>query len=194
VIDFENLPAGFNASFAAAPGVTVTFGGDYASGAFPYIGVTTASSTPKTLGYNTTSGGSHYLGFTSEFATSASGVIATLAWTFDNPVYAFGGYVTGLESGVAGKVNITFNDGSFNSLNLADLTGGGVEFLGFTDSRAISSIVFVENIAAGSSTRDIWGIDDVRFATASVPEPGALFLFGSGLIGLVGYRRVRRMQ
>jgi len=28
----------------------------------------------------------------------------------------------------------------------------------------------------------------------SVPEAGALLLFGTGLIGLVGYRRVRRMQ
>ena len=28
----------------------------------------------------------------------------------------------------------------------------------------------------------------------SVPEAGALLLFGSGLIGLVGFRRVRRMQ
>ena len=30
--------------------------------------------------------------------------------------------------------------------------------------------------------------------TTRVPEAGALFMFGSGLIGLVGYRRVRRMQ
>ena len=30
--------------------------------------------------------------------------------------------------------------------------------------------------------------------TTSVPEAGALLLFGSGLIGLVGYRRARRMQ
>jgi hypothetical protein len=27
-----------------------------------------------------------------------------------------------------------------------------------------------------------------------VPEAGALLLFGTGLLGLVGYRRVRRMQ
>jgi hypothetical protein len=30
--------------------------------------------------------------------------------------------------------------------------------------------------------------------TTRVPEAGALLLFGSGLIGLVGYRRMRRMQ
>lgn len=31
-------------------------------------------------------------------------------------------------------------------------------------------------------------------STSLVPEAGALFLFGTGLIGLVGYRRVRRMR
>jgi len=31
-------------------------------------------------------------------------------------------------------------------------------------------------------------------ATFITPEAGALLLFGTGLIGLVGYRRVRRMQ
>ena len=30
--------------------------------------------------------------------------------------------------------------------------------------------------------------------TTQVPEAGALVMFGSGLIGLVGYRRMRRMQ
>lgn len=30
--------------------------------------------------------------------------------------------------------------------------------------------------------------------TTSVPEAGALLMFGTGLVGLVGYRRVRRMQ
>lgn len=194
LIDFENLSTGFNASFSAAPGVTVTYGGDFDSGAYPYIGVTTDSSTPKTLGYNTTSGGSRFLGFTPKFATSASGITATLAWTFDTPVSAFGAYVTGLETGIAGKVNITFDDGSFNSLNLADLVGGGVEFLGFTDSKPISSIVFTEKIAAGNSIRDIWGIDDVRFVNVAVPETSALFLFCGGLVGLVAYRRVHRMQ
>ena len=195
LVTFEALSTGFNTSFMAATGVTVTFGGGYDSTSFPsLIGVTTNSSTPETLGYNTTSGGTNFLGFTPLFATSTVGVTATLTWAFDNPVLAFGGYVTGLESGIAGKVNITFNDGSFTSLNLADLSGGGVEFLGFTDSKPISSVVFVETIAAGKITRDIWGIDDVRYVFASVPEAGALLLFGTGLIGLVGYRRSRRMQ
>jgi len=34
----------------------------------------------------------------------------------------------------------------------------------------------------------------VKLTLVTVPEAGALLLFGTGLIGLVGYRRVRRMQ
>jgi len=30
--------------------------------------------------------------------------------------------------------------------------------------------------------------------TYNVPEAGALLLFGTGLAGLVGYRRIRRMR
>lgn len=42
---------------------------------------------------------------------------------------------------------------------------------------------------------NVGGISHIdEFNGTRVPEAGALLMFGSGLIGLVGYRRLRRMQ
>lgn len=52
--------------------------------------------------------------------------------------------------------------------------------------------------AWGPFTQEGGGLSHVTLfgpgSTTRVPEAGALLLFGSGLIGLVGYRRMRRMQ
>ncbi len=59
------------------------------------------------------------------------------------------------------------------------------------------SITFQWTINGGSLTTDYLNDHDVVISFGSptaVPETGALLLFGTGLIGLVGYRRVRRMQ
>ncbi len=55
-----------------------------------------------------------------------------------------------------------------------------------------TTLTFANNDPLNSTNP--WGaaLDDVK--VTGVPEAGALFLFGSGLIGLIGYRRVRRMQ
>lgn len=54
-----------------------------------------------------------------------------------------------------------------------------------TDEGHISNYLW---ITPDSNTNKIQG------QVASVPEVGTLILFGTGLVGLVGYRRVRRMQ
>lgn len=50
--------------------------------------------------------------------------------------------------------------------------------------------VFVVGFAMGGST-GFRAVDNVNFQ--SVPEPSTLLLLGSGLVGLVGYRRMKRM-
>lgn len=46
---------------------------------------------------------------------------------------------------------------------------------------------------SGGGTLDVNAVG-VNYGASPVPEAGALLLFGTGLFGLVGYRRVRRMQ
>jgi hypothetical protein len=53
--------------------------------------------------------------------------------------------------------------------------------------------------AVGNVSNYLWITPDgrnnsIQAQVSFVPEAGALFLFGTGLVGLVGYRRVRRMQ
>ena len=53
----------------------------------------------------------------------------------------------------------------------------------------------VDFLAAGINIENVGKISHVgETGGTSVPEAGALLMFGSGLIGLVGYRRVHRMQ
>ena len=59
------------------------------------------------------------------------------------------------------------------------------------------SITFAWTISGGSLTTGWLDEHDVVISFGSptaVPEAGTLLLFGTGLIGLVGYRRMRRMQ
>jgi hypothetical protein len=177
-ITFENLLTGFSNPLGAAPGVTATFSGAFDAVSFPsLIGVTTNSSDPTALGYNTTVGGSKYLGFVPQFEAPS----ATLTFSFSTPITSFGAYITGLEDDIDGVVTVQFNDGALQSFLLSDPIGGGVQFFGFTDpGHAISAVSFVET-GVSASTRDIWGIDDVSYTV--VPEPGTLLLLGSSLAG-----------
>lgn len=201
LITFEGLPLGPFGSMTVAPGVTVTL-----TGAEPGFGgiQNTNQHAGTPLGFNTTLGGSEWLQAWPNFNSPGE----TVTFTFATPVDAFGAYLTDTQVGFPGPITVTFNDGSFQSLPVMknDDTGGAL-FFGFTDLGAsISSISF--NTGATGDTRDIWGIDDVRFA-AVVPAPlighGVVVvlaiggvLFGAKLLERVGrgskYRLLRTQQ
>jgi hypothetical protein len=68
-------------------------------------------------------------------------------------------------------------------------------FHAYHGSEEVESDKIYHNGETGSS--DVSHCDDKHddhSGHTAVPEAGALFLFGTGLVGLVGYRRVRRMQ
>ncbi len=70
---------------------------------------------------------------------------------------------------------------------LAD--GSDVYFLGLTDDMTAFSTVSISAIDCGGCF--LFNVDDITTVAASapIPEPTTMLLFGSGLLGLVGYRR-----
>jgi hypothetical protein len=180
VIDFEGLTSGNFGMLTVFPGVDVTLTGTD-NDADP--GISTDNDT--ILGYNTTSGGSQHLRVVPIFDIGT----ASALFDFGDPINAFGTYLTGLGT-ANGNLHVLFDDGSMQDLSVAGSTLGGVQFFGFTsDGAPIASVTFqLQNVTAG--TRDIFGIDDVRFSTAA-PEPGTIALLGVALLALAGATRRR---
>jgi len=114
--------------------------------------------------------------------------------TFDfaNPIDSFGAYFLGWQ--LAGQsIAAQFLDGSTLTYNMpAGNSAGGTLFFGLTEfGSSITSISYF----AGSPDTDAVGIDDLRYGTASViPVPAAVWLFGTALIGFVGYSRRRKID
>lgn len=104
--------------------------------------------------------------------------------SFADPVTAFGFYALDFHD-VGGEVELTFSTlGGDTTLNLYDLVGeqsnGSLIYFAFSSSDPISSVGFAR---AGG---DGYAIDNISTAT---PIPGAVWLLGGGLVGLLGLRR-----
>jgi len=130
--------------------------------------------------------------------SSGGSSASTLTITFSDTGFVPGSNWNGFDSLIGGTTSGTvnflsdFNDGSDQALASLGFGSGafsGSDYSGSTPTGTFS-LREVVNIIHGA------GIQSTSFNAEvfAAPETGALFLFGSGLIGLVGYRRVRRMQ
>ncbi|MBS0262550.1 MAG: hypothetical protein JSS02_11415 [Planctomycetes bacterium] len=187
VITFESAPVGAFSSLTPATGVTMT--GADGSGGNQTIRDTPAglgtSGDPYSIhGYNTTSGGSHFV--------YVHG--GTLTFAFVGGVQAFGAYISGIQ--FSGET-ITFDDGSSQSVAIPALgtADGGIAFVGFTDAgKSITSITINATGVPGGS--DFISIDDVRYVSSTVvPEaaPWMIWSLAGSLVGLwlVGAKKLR---
>src|SRR5262249_2772345 len=166
--DFESVPLGDFVSRAVAPGVTAAkTGTEFGPGGIVTTPTFFGGFNPPELGDNTTPGGARLLGVLPVVDVGT----ATLRFSSDEPIQAFGAYLTGLESGINQNLRILFDDGTSRDLEVPENLGGGVQFFGFTDSGASISQVSLQ-VRGVVFFREIFGVDDVRFVTTgAVPEP-----------------------
>jgi hypothetical protein len=195
IITFEGLTVPSSSSFTAASGVNVAYSGDYwnsvPTGTGTYYSGVNNVMVNNSWGFNTTTGGSQYLGL-APLPASTSNIIASITFSFAQPTNAFGGYFSGLEML---PDTITLNYVTVNGtyslvVENATIDDPAVRFFGIIDTDPISQITLTVFVPAGTTNYDWWGLDDVRYASSTaVPEPTTMLLLGSGLLGLLGLRK-----
>ena len=179
-ITFESLPVGFQTSFVAAPGVTVSVNAPNLGSGLSGINNFTLG---NTNGFNITPNGQQWFGFPQGSAT----------FSFAAGTQSFGVWLTGTQAAMLSALNVTFNDGQAESLQLPINTDGGAAFFGFTDPGSNISSVTITGVGA-----DAWGVDDVTYdlpAQFTLPEPSSMVLLVTGVAAFAGTlrRKLRRI-
>jgi hypothetical protein len=163
---------------------------------FPGLGGVSVGATVN--GWNTTAGGRTYL---SSFPDDY-GITSSIELNFAAPTTFFGAFVSG-SARECGTTRVIWDTGSFvlptsNTTGSCDgLTNHGLQWIGLTSATAFSRVTFRSDGIrrfGGRDSRDIFGIDDMIYATApttTVPEPSTFVLLAAGLATIAGVARRR---
>jgi hypothetical protein len=111
-----------------------------------------------------------------------------VTFTFTEPIKAFGVMTTdALDGGIAtAELILSTNGGDSMVVASGSLTTGLEIFVGLIADTPFTEVTLtVTDMPSGG---DGIGFDEVRFGTV-VPLPAAVWLFGSGVIGLIGLAR-----
>ncbi len=197
VITFEGLPLGpftnpdapevaSSASIALGQGVVANLTGVDPA---PSTGSGITSQTgDQFLGFNVTPGGSEYL----RLVPFIESTPADVTFQFSQNVTSFGFAITGLGGSVPGLLQLKFTpvDGTPQDLTITGNIEGGLVFYGVSGFGQASQFT-LQMSPTIAGTRDIIGIDDLRWSTA-VPEPSAGLLCFIGGAAILALRFVRR--
>ncbi len=139
--------------------------------------------------YFTTTSADNYLGTNDGSGAFYGGDSLTL--TFDHGMRAIGMYVISADIIMADDFTITTSAGqTVSNVTTADvsLIDGDAFFIGLIEDDA--SLAF-NSISFSSMSGDyLFNIDDVT--VSAIPVPAAIWLFGTGLLSLLGVARFRR--
>jgi hypothetical protein len=180
--DFQNQPLGFNANLTWLNG-DGTVAINAANLGTNISGVNNTNLGTNLAGFNV-GPGDRWLGFPDGTAT----------FNFTTPSHSFGTFFTGLQTGFGPTLQFTFNDGSAQTLDIPVAVNGGVDFFGFTDTSAFSSVT-ISRPCDPTAGCDFYGVDVVSMNAATVnsavPEPStwAMMILGFVGLGFMAYRR-----
>lgn len=121
------------------------------------------------------------------------GVFSTYTYTPWTPCNAYADY-SGPGNGPMTGANECYSLGyEFDDPNLGLQSMDSVYNLSFMFAHNASDLVLNFSAAGLQGLADeSWGLDNVQVAVAPVPVPPAVWLFGSGLLGLIGIARRRQ--
>lgn len=107
---------------------------------------------------------------------------ATTTWSFAPQVFGVGGFFNLAGPGGPGTGIDVFADGLLAGTITNDFAG---QFWGFLSDTAFTAALFAADGQPG--VQETYTMDDLHYCP--VPVPPAVWLFGSGLLGLIGLRR-----
>lgn len=111
--------------------------------------------------------------------------------SFANPVNAIGLYIVSGDPLLAGDVSLDTSAGSALNSDVVDVTlgdGGLAYYIGLMSDTAFTSADLTFD--AEAVEKFLYSVDDIT--TSVVPIPGAVWLFGSGLLGLISLSKRRK--
>jgi hypothetical protein len=116
-------------------------------------------------------------------AGSSTNAPFTLTFDLLSPTTSIGFWVTDFGDGFEGSLSFTNNIGDNHTIASSPLANGNDLFFGLTNN----SSTFTSFSLVKTTSADGIGID--RLFLSQVPIPAAFYLFGSGLLGLIGIAR-----